>query len=277
MRWFDTLRDPRQGETQHESAEPLADSPRKVKFANVSSPRVRPPSWLPSARRGAPTPPPPAVKREDGVSLKPPPLPSEFVDAIRAELEPERAARASEVPPREVRKPSMPPPAAAPVEVQAAPPAAPAEPILVVDPEATAAFEHAVELLASERSRVLQVTASQLGELATIIARRVIAHEISLNPQIVAGLVQEGLSALGAHDRVLVRVGRLFAASCASLEQRLADRGAQAEVRVDEHLPDYGCVVETELGRVDESIESRIATLLQALRPDSDLPAGGRG
>ncbi len=267
MRWFDT---------QHESADPMADSPRKVKFATVSSPRVRPPSWLPSARRGAPTP-AQTVKREEGVSLKPPPLPSEFVDAIRQELDPERSARGSELPPR---KASIPPPAAAPappIEAQPAPVAAPAEPILIVDPEATAAFEHAVELLASERSRVLQVTASQLGELATIIARRVIAHEISLNPQIVAGLVQEGLSALGAHDRVLVRVGRLFAESCGSLEQRLADRGAQAEVRVDESLPDYGCVVETELGRVDESIESRIATLLQALKPDSEPPTGGRG
>lgn len=272
MRWF---------EAQRESADPVADSPRKVKFATVSSPRVRPPSWLPSARRGAPTL-ASTVKREEGVSLKPPPLPSEFVDAIRQELEPERTARHSELPPRESRKPSIPPtaatPAAPPVaEAQPAPPPVPAEPILVVDPEATAAFEHAVELLAAERSRVLQVTASQLGELATIIARRVIAHEISLNPQIVAGLVNEGLAALGAHDRVLVRVGRLFAESCASLEQRLADRGAQAEVRVDPHLSDYGCVVETELGRVDESIESRIATLLQALKPDSDPPAGERG
>ncbi|HYP88528.1 MAG TPA: FliH/SctL family protein, partial [Polyangiaceae bacterium] len=100
------------------------------------------------------------------------------------------------------------------------------------------------------------------------------AHEISLNPQIVAGLVNEGLSALGAHDRVLVRIGSAFAAARANLEQRLADRGAHAEVRLDQTLTEYGCVVETELGRVDESIESRISTLLQALRPESDAPHG---
>jgi hypothetical protein len=235
--------------------EPMADGPRKVTFATVINPRVRAPSWLPSARRAA-------AKKEELPSLRPPPLPSEFVDAIRQELEPSHAprpARASEMPPR---MPSRPP--AANVE--------PAQPI--VDPEATAAFEEAVELLVLERSRVLEQTASQLGELATIIARRVIAHEISLNPNIVAGLVNEGLAALGAHDRVLVRVGRSFSESCASLTVRLADRGAHAEVRVDPNLPDYGCIVETELGRVDESIESRIATLLQALKPDSDVPQG---
>jgi hypothetical protein len=237
----------------------MADGPRKITFATVTNPRVRAPSWLPSARGRA-------VKKEELPSLRPPPLPSEFVDAIRQELDPERASRpprASEMPPR---MPSRPPAE----NIQAA--VVPPEPI--VDPVATAAFEEAVELLVLERSRVLEQTASQLGELATIIARRVIAHEISLNPNIVAGLVNEGLAALGAHDRVLVRVGRSFAESCASLAVRLADRGAHAEVRVDPSLHDFGCIVETELGRVDESIESRISTLLQALKPDSDAPQG---
>ncbi|HEX2674783.1 MAG TPA: FliH/SctL family protein [Polyangiaceae bacterium] len=241
----------------------MVDAPRKVTFARVNNPRVRAPSWMPSARGRATL-----KKEEPQPSLRPPPLPSEFVDAIRQELEPERASRpprASELPPRvpSVPAPPMPSAAAEPGPVQ-----------LIVDPEATLAFEQAIELLVAERSRVLEQTASQLGELATIIARRVIAHEISLNPAIVAGLVNEGLSALGAHDRVLVRIGSAFGVARANLEQRLADRGAHAEVRLDETLSEYGCVVETELGRVDESIESRIATLLQALRPESDVPPG---
>jgi hypothetical protein len=248
MRWFET--------PPSSEGEPMADGPRRVKFASITNARVRAPSWLPAARGRA-------VKKEELPSLRPPPLPSEFVDAIRQELEPERASRpprASEMPPR---MPSRPAPALD---------SGPAR--LIVDPEATQAFEQAVELLVLERSRVLEQTASQLGELATIIARRVIAHEISLNPKIVAGLVQEGLAALGAHDRVLVRVGSAFEEARANLEKRLADRGAHAEVRLDENLSEYGCVVETELGRVDESIEARIATLLQALRPESEPAAG---
>jgi len=263
MRWFETPHST-EGEPSADAARPL-EAPggvRKVKFASVTNPRVRAPSWLPSARGRALV-----VKKEELPSLRPPPLPSEFVDAIRQELEPERAARpsrASELPPRQ---PSIPPPAPE-IRVEAGPVQ------LIVDPEATHAFEQAVELLVLERSRVLEQTAAQLGELATIIARRVIAHEISLNPNIVAGLVQEGLAALGAHDRVLVRVGSAFREARGNLEKRLADRGAHAEVRLDESLSEYGCVVETELGRVDESIEARIATLLQALRPESEPPEG---
>ena len=259
MRWFETPR-ASGGETD------MADAPRKVTFARVNNPRVRAPSWMPSPRGRAP-----AIKKEELPSLRPPPLPSEFVDAIRQELEPERASRpprASEMPPR---MPSVPAPAAMPYFANEQAEPGPVQ--LVVDPEATRAFEEAIELLVAERSRVLEQTASQLGELATIIARRVIAHEILLNPNIVSGLVNEGLAALGAHDRVLVRVGRAFAAARANLETRLADRGAHAEVRVDESLSEYACFIETELGRVDESIESRIATLLQALRPDTDNPS----
>ncbi len=254
MRWFEAPR----GE-----GEQMADAPRKVNFARVSNPRVRAPSWMPSARGRS------ASKKEEPLpSLKPPPLPSEFVDAIRQELEPERASRpprASEMP---ARMPSLPAPAALPNFAEPGPVQ------MIVDPEATQAFEQAVELLMAERSRVLEQTASQLGELATIIARRVIAHEISLNPNIVAGLVNEGLAALGAHDRVLVRIGSAFREARANLERRLADRGAHAEVRLDESLSEYGCLVETELGRVDESIESRISTLLQAFRPESNAPPG---
>src|SRR5450432_1805506 len=80
MRWSDSLRDNRRAET-----EPMTDSPRRVKFANVSQERERLPSWLPAARRRN-------ARKEDTPSLAPPRVPSEFVDAIRQELSPERVS-----------------------------------------------------------------------------------------------------------------------------------------------------------------------------------------
>lgn len=170
-------------------------------------------------------------------------------------------------------------PAAAPAAVApaSAPPqeVAPAEAVPQVpwvDPELTQAFEEAVELLACERQRVFEQTASQLAELAAVIARRIIAREISLHPELVCDLVREGLEALGKHDRVVVRLGRGFEPQRALLEQRLRDRDSRAEVRVEPQLPEHACLVETDLGQVDESVETRLATLLHALRPES-LPA----
>lgn len=254
MRWFE--------------AEPMPEAPRRAKFAQVSTGTRRYPSWLPSAQK------PPARRDSAAPSLRPPPLPAEFVDAVRQELgempqQERRSVRPSDAnmaavrPP--TRPPSLPPPDPFPVME---PPPITAEP-RGVDPELTQAFEEAVQLLTLERQRVFEQTASQLAELAAVIARRVIAREISLHPELVCDLVREGLEALGRHDRVLVRLGSGFESQREALAQRLADRGSRAEVRVEPQLPEHACLVETELGQVDESVESRLATLLHALRPDS--------
>jgi hypothetical protein len=255
MRWFE--------------ADSMPDAPRRVRFARVPTVARKQPSWLPASQQGK-------QLRRDAPSLKPPPLPSEFVEAVRQELgemplQERRSLRPSpEGEPAQVaRPPSMPPPEAF-VPAEARP--LTVAPAPSVDPELAHAFEEAVDLLAHERQRVFEQTASQLAELAAVIARRVIAREISLHPALVFGLVREGLDALGKHDRVLVRLGQGFESQRSALEQRLLDRGSRAEVRVEPQLPDHACLVETELGQVDESVESRLATLLHALRPDSQTP-----
>jgi flagellar assembly protein FliH len=140
------------------------------------------------------------------------------------------------------------------------------------DPQLTAAFEQALTLLARERERLLVETAGQVAELAALIARRVIGRELSLDPMLVRELVREGIEVLGQHDRVLVRVGAAFETTRQALLEELLLDGGRVEVRLDPSLSDYGCVVETELGQVDESIESRLETLLHAVRPDSNPP-----
>lgn len=247
----------------------MGDSPRRAKFAQVPSTARKNPSWLPSTQKNQQA---PLQPRLESPSLKPPPLPSEFVDAVRQELgdmpqQERRSMRPSEGIASPPRPPSLPPPAdlfptAEPNPISAAP-------VPVVDPELVHAFEEAVELLALERQRVFEQTASQLAELAAVIARRVIAREISLKPELVFGLVREGLEALGKHDRVLVRLGSGFEGQRDMLEQRLVDRGSRAEVRIEPQLPEHACLVETELGQVDESVETRLGTLLHALRPDA--------
>jgi len=251
MRWFE--------------ADSMPEAPRRVRFAQVPASARKQPSWLPASQQ--------KQARRDVPSLKPPPLPSEFVDAVRQELggmpiQERRSLRPPpEAEPAHARPPSMPPPEAFPAAEPRPLTVAPV--VAQVDPELVHAFEEAVELLAHERQRVFEQTASQLAELAAVIARRVIAREINLHPALVFGLVREGLDALGKHDRVLVRLGQGFESQRAALEQRLIDRGSRAEVRVEPQLPEHACLVETELGQVDESVESRLATLLHALRPDS--------
>jgi hypothetical protein len=246
---------------------------QRAKFQEVGTGQRRVPSWIP----GRPAP----ERRNDGpaqTSLKPPKLPSEFVDAVRSELDQEYAGRARRSLPAEagLRRSEIPQvsispaaPAVAAKEMVAAEPARAPEPA-APDPQLIAAFEHALTLLGHERERLLTETAVQVAELALLIARRVIARELSLDPMLVRELVREGIEALGQHDRVVVRLGSAFAATREALEDELKLDGGRVEVRVDAALHAYGCVLETDLGQVDESIESRLQTLLLALNPDAN-------
>jgi hypothetical protein len=251
-------------------------------FNDVTPAGRRAPSWI--AKHASP--------RLDAQSLRPAPLPREFVGAIQSELnrnaariEERVAAKRSSMPPSGVASPNGLPALSPQVALDAATSqldgrlsressspfsTAVLQQQLRVSEESKRAVEQALIDLANARSVINETAANQLAELAATIARRVIAHELSIGPEVVLSLVHEGMRALERQDRLLVRLGKGFADTEDALLERLDAQGVQVEVVVDASLSDYGCVVETEHGWVDESIESRLATLLQELRADPD-------
>jgi len=123
-----------------------------------------------------------------------------------------------------------------------------------------------LELLAGERARVASKAEGQLVELACAIARRVVGRELSVDPTLLAGLASEGIDALGSKERLTVRLGDLDDdAALETIRQRLVARAPQCEVVRDPTLSRGTCVVETEYGTVDESIEARLASVIAAL------------
>jgi flagellar biosynthesis/type III secretory pathway protein FliH len=255
---------------------------RRAEFTDVSPERRRKkPQWL-SPRESSMPPPVPAHPRavEAGPSLRPAPVPKEFVQAVRREL---RTLPTSAPEPRQqdarglherarglAESESLAEQMARSLRPSEAPLAPPPEP--KPDPALERAFRAAIEEIASTRTRVLEAAGSQLAALASIIARRVIARELALAPEILEGLVREGLEALSDQDRIRIRVGRGFQTAVDGLERQLAVRGHEFRIFVEEALGDYDCVIETELGQVDESVEARLEKLLAALKPDSEAP-----
>lgn len=172
----------------------------------------------------------------------------------------------------EPTQPSTESEAQAPARVAAAPPPPPSAPI--ADPALTAraeaariraeqaaeAFEQATLELTKVRPQILAETERELVELALAIARRVLQREFDAKPSLVIELAKQGIAALAESDRILVRVGASLDDSItSSLAQTMARKGAAFEILRDDHLPPFGCVVETEFGRVDESLDSRFA------------------
>jgi hypothetical protein len=131
--------------------------------------------------------------------------------------------------------------------------------------EAVMAIKGAIESFALERARALEDAEKELVELVKVICRRVVLREVSLSSSVVEALVREGLLALGKNDRMLVKLGPFFADALDHIRDNLHNRGVDCTVTIAPVGGTYGCVIETELGRVDESVETRLDVLFASL------------
>jgi len=236
-----------------------------ARFDDVTPRHRRQPSWLVKGRR----PSSPVTQ----VTLPPPPaIPNELLSAslrineaessgenTRARLDVGREHTAQ--PPGEASRPSM-----TPVELEAL--VAERAVKQVADQvlrESQTAILEAVQTLVSAHERLTEELSHRSVELAILVARRVVARELRTQPDIVTDLVREGLEVLNVRDRVRVHLGSEFAVLKDELVAHFSAAGTMIDANLDSTLPAYGCVVETEVGSVDESIESRLDTLLEAL------------
>jgi hypothetical protein len=131
--------------------------------------------------------------------------------------------------------------------------------------EAVQAIKAAIADFALERAQALQDAEKELVELVKVICRRVVLREVTLSSSVIEALVQEGLSALGRNDQVTVKLGPFFADALEHISDNLHHRGVQCSVIIDPAVGAHGCVLETALGRVDESVEARLNVLLASL------------
>jgi hypothetical protein len=235
------------------SKTPLPEKPKRLVLADRSPKHApAPPAWL------GKDPPVIALRTQQKVTLPPP------------------GARPSERP----RTPSMAPAAAEalahspPAPANEAPPE-PAAPAIYEVPkpstaemESLAALRQALSDIGSLREVIFSQTERQLVELAVTIARQVIAHEISLDPGVLLGLAREGIKALDEKDKIVVKFGAALDDDLVmEFTESLRKEAPRCEVQIDPSLGPRECIVETELGRVDESVETRLYHVLEALVP----------
>lgn len=265
--------------------------PRSLRFVDVGAQPLRLPDWLGVPAEGA------VVGPEHRVSpLSPPEVPSHarpalspLFDSVRPAAMPRPASQLpaalvpSQFPSPITRSPSQYPPGLSSQFPPALDAAFGQEPgqggaprdrrrdTLVEDlvpraeEEAVAAISAAVAQFASERARALSEAERELVQLVKVICRRVVLQEVSSNPLLIENLVLEGIEALGRNDRVTVKLGPFFADSLETISEHLRHQAVDCVVLIDPGVGRHGCQLETELGRVDESIETRLDLLLDGL------------
>ena len=244
-----------------------SDKAAPAQFADVGSPERRLPSWL---ARGEPERRGPSGRPAAGV----PGSPEAVSSPVRHESErfrtvherPGSVRAASRQPSRPPSRASMSPSELESLIAEQATQRASAQ--LMED--GRVALGEAIESIDQARRDMLYGAEQRLIELAVLIARRVIARELKTQPELVADLVREGVDALAASDKIRVQLGTGFAVVAVMVSEQLATKGIEVDLGISSGLSDYGCIVETDIGRVDESIESRVDAVLEAIDTETE-------
>lgn len=152
--------------------------------------------------------------------------------------------------------PQPPQPAPAPVEFDRAA-------VMRVQAEVLKNLSQAIRDVHVLRSSLNTQLESQLVLLAAQMARKVIHREISVDPSILTQLAREGIRALGDSQNVIVRLGPLPDTNqTEQLVQQIQDEHPDTRVFIDSEREPGACIVEAQLGRVDESVEARLDNVL---------------
>jgi len=120
-----------------------------------------------------------------------------------------------------------------------------------------AKFAHALELFQVERRDYFSRVEADVVQLALAIAAKILHREAQVDPMLVAALVRVAVDKLHDGSSVSVRVSLIEASNWrASLAN--AVNGSTIEIIEDAHLAPGDCILKTELGSTNFSIDAQM-------------------
>lgn len=123
-------------------------------------------------------------------------------------------------------------------------------------------LESLLEAAARPLEALDDATEQELARLATVIARRVLAHELSTSPTLIVQAVQQAARALPSATRALQV--RVHPDDLAVLrEHQVAEEHWQ--LLPDPSLERGDCLLESERSRLDARVETRLAAVVEAV------------
>lgn len=119
-----------------------------------------------------------------------------------------------------------------------------------------------------EKQRVISLAKREILNLSTKIAETILKSELSFNQAVSLNIVSEALSKITDKDNIIIRVNHLdyeyISLNQAHLKELVPDI-KHLQIIDDESVSQGGCIIETNLGYIDSTIETKIDSIKQAL------------
>ena len=125
-----------------------------------------------------------------------------------------------------------------------------------------------LEELSGLRDNMVRQTERELVQLSVAIARRILQREMSVDPELTAALAHIALERLGGQGPATVRLHPDdYAVVNAGQVSPLGSR--QVEVRPDPAVARGGCLVESEFGFINASVDAQVDEIARAVLGDT--------
>lgn len=125
-----------------------------------------------------------------------------------------------------------------------------------------------LEELGTLRDQMVRQTEQQLVELSLAIARRILHREASLDPELAGALAHVALERLGPSSPAVVR---LHPDDYSTVTNHQADlwNGRAVKVVPDPAVARGGCLVESDFGYIDASVDAQLDEVARAMLGDA--------
>jgi len=143
-----------------------------------------------------------------------------------------------------------------------------------IESERQSALQESRDILEEARQTKLAMMRSSetdIVNLAVAIAKKVIATELSINPEIIVNVLREALNFLDHPENITVYVNpqdleKLLEAVKTGDFSEVRSNDINMGIRADKRISSGGCMVESEAGSVDARLESRMANVEKAVK-----------
>ena len=120
--------------------------------------------------------------------------------------------------------------------------------------------------LSGLRETLIHQTERQMVQLALTIAKRIVLREVTLDPELIAAMAHVALQKLGTASPATIRLNPEDYTVVSHEGERWG--GRQVTVVPDPAIARGGCLVESEFGRIDASVDRQFEEMSRALLGD---------
>jgi len=129
---------------------------------------------------------------------------------------------------------------------------------------------HTLEDLVRLRSDMIRKTEREVVQLAMAVATRIVRREIGLDRELLVAMARVALDRLGDNASARIRLHPEDYAAVGRLGSACVDGGA-VQVVSDPGIHRGGCVVESDFGLIDISVDAQVEELTRALFSTDEL------